>query len=39
MPESELEAFLTKLYTETFEYPISLLINDFKRYSSKDPGV
>ena len=41
MPESELKEFLTKLYTKTFEYPISLLINDndFKRYSCKDPGV
>lgn len=39
MSESELEAFLTELYTKTFEYPISLLVRDFKRYNSKDSEV
>lgn len=39
MSESELEAFLTKLYNETFEYPISLLVRDLERYNSKGSGV
>ena len=33
MSESELEAFLTKLYNETFEYPIRLLVRDFEKYN------
>ena len=39
MSESELEAFLTELYTKTFECPISLLVRDFKEYKSKGSGV
>lgn len=39
MSESELEVFLTKLYNETFEYPISLLVRDLEKYKSKGPGV
>jgi hypothetical protein len=39
MSESELEAFLTKLYNETFKHPISLLVRDFKEYKSKGSGV
>lgn len=39
MSESELEAFLTKLYNETFEYPIRLLVRDFEKYNSKGSGV
>jgi hypothetical protein len=38
MSKSELEVFLTKLYNETFEYPISLLVRDFKEYKSKGLG-
>lgn len=33
MSESELETFLTKLYNETFEYPIRLLVRDFEKYN------
>lgn len=33
MSESELEAFLTKLYNEAFEYPIRLLVRDFEKYN------
>ena len=33
MTESELEAFLTKLYNEAFEYPIRLLVRDFEKYN------
>ena len=39
MSESELEAFLTKLYNETFKHPISLLVRDLERYNSKGSGV
>ena len=39
MSEAELEAFLTKLYNETFKHPISLLVRDLERYNSKGSGV
>lgn len=39
MSESELEAFLTKLYNETFKHPISLLVHDLERYNSKGSVV
>ena len=39
MSESELEAFLTKLYNETFKHPTSLLVRDLERYNSKGSGV
>ena len=39
MSESELEVFLTKLYNETFEYPIHMLVRDFKEYKGKDSDV
>lgn len=34
MSESELEVFLTKLYNETFKYPIWLLVRDFEEYNN-----
>lgn len=39
MSEEELEAFLTKLYNETFEFPISLLVDDFEEYNRRDSDV
>lgn len=39
MSESELDAFLTELYTKTFEYPISLLVHDFNVYKDKGSEV